>query len=1179
VLLGLSKHCYNQAMLDLAKKKINKIGGGKLLLGFILLAIIALNFKPGFYILGNDNYSPELDPKLSLSRYLTSPGWRSYRALGVASDADQADVYRAFSYFLLSKFLPRWFLSQAYIFLAFFISSWATASFCLELVRGKFKKKEKQILFLFSGLANLTTLLTVWMFFSPLIAFMSAFAFLPLVLWRLLVFVRKYNFKSGLLLLGSIFIFSTASIVPTTFLVSLGVIIFFLLFFFFLEKKKLSRKKLLWRLFLSFWLVIAFQLPWLLSFGVYVKTNTGALQESYINRILTPNLVEHEARVGTGRNVLRYYAAWIEEVSDSGSYVYPFRDWYQNRPLSQVLGYFSIALAFLGAGYLFINHLAGYYLIILFAFCGWFLLKGINPPLGFIFRFFQNNFPLFKQVFRWQSSKLWVFLSTSLPFLAGLGAIFIYRLKKLSSFSKITILGAIMVGQLVFVFPFFFGKMIQPENYVKIPAEYFALADFLKENNPSSRIYLAPEANTLYFRQHDWGFWGSSFLNYLLPNPIVEKAMTTGSMESEDAQKVIQQSYYSKDSLIFASALFRYQTPLVLSDQSATRIKNGYEYDWVTHRQMTEKNQYLEKIWEQGKLSLYRLKMDLFLGESLASQVLPGHDWRQLNSLLSFSGSFIPYYATQDEPGLIYPLALSFANLSFEENKVSFSYPYSEEKADYQFTISNEQIRSSPIKVTKGIENRSVTFSPSFPELQVNDYPIVHGDFKEVKINSPLNVGFVSLNNYLLDLRNKKEAVGGEIDYGQLFNPEIAKVKIWSDQPFLVFDLDILPDNRPNFIPEEDSVVEMSLKIKAEKEVQANLCIWSELRLKCLYPNISKILGKGNQEIKLTLPEIVFSGEKITIFLESRSPKEANSFSLEQGTVWFYQESERVIFANKEISGSLTSRLTLAPGDVLTVEVPKIHGSNQFHFQPKDGFLPEFTLTDCEQGEGVVKQRKEGTVIYTQNCYGGIFGKLLRFNPEMGLGALIYQGENVSGVPLDVGIKSDKGGYYFLRNRLFPEQKTIRREYAFLPQETRSYFLDIFSFGTGPNPSYSQIDDLSFQFIPKSWLEWVLVPTDAQKRFVEPINNRFIQAVEPEDKLYAFGQAISPSWQVKTDSFAKKVRINGWEQGWIFSEPGEVKVVFSPDKLAYLGYIIFGMSFIFLIWKLPKTKRIKKKQV
>jgi hypothetical protein len=80
-------------------------------ISFILTIIIALNLHPGKLVMGNDNFSPELDPSLTISRSFLSPAWRDNRVLGIPSDSEQADVWRSIIFWLGNLVFPTWVLS------------------------------------------------------------------------------------------------------------------------------------------------------------------------------------------------------------------------------------------------------------------------------------------------------------------------------------------------------------------------------------------------------------------------------------------------------------------------------------------------------------------------------------------------------------------------------------------------------------------------------------------------------------------------------------------------------------------------------------------------------------------------------------------------------------------------------------------------------------------------------------------------------------------------------------------------------------------------------------------------------------------------------------------------------------------------------------------------------------
>src|SRR5690606_16007847 len=82
----------------------------------ICIGLLLANLKPERgYILTNDNYSPEINTSLSIDRSLLSPAWRFYRGIGIASDSEQADLFRTLVYHALNPVLGGELTNQALI--------------------------------------------------------------------------------------------------------------------------------------------------------------------------------------------------------------------------------------------------------------------------------------------------------------------------------------------------------------------------------------------------------------------------------------------------------------------------------------------------------------------------------------------------------------------------------------------------------------------------------------------------------------------------------------------------------------------------------------------------------------------------------------------------------------------------------------------------------------------------------------------------------------------------------------------------------------------------------------------------------------------------------------------------------------------------------------------------------
>ena len=102
---------------------------GQILLVLLLLVVCVISFKSGKFLLSNDNYSPELNPNLSISRYIESPAWRGYRVLGVPSDSEQADLFRSIFFFRTRPFTNTAGAGQFYYLLCLVVGTISMAAF------------------------------------------------------------------------------------------------------------------------------------------------------------------------------------------------------------------------------------------------------------------------------------------------------------------------------------------------------------------------------------------------------------------------------------------------------------------------------------------------------------------------------------------------------------------------------------------------------------------------------------------------------------------------------------------------------------------------------------------------------------------------------------------------------------------------------------------------------------------------------------------------------------------------------------------------------------------------------------------------------------------------------------------------------------------------------------------
>jgi hypothetical protein len=718
---------------------------GKVLLALVLIFIVIINFRWGYFVLGNDNYSPEEDPGISVKRYLTQPVWREYRGLGVPSDSEQIDIFRSLLFLGLEKVgMPLWFISQMSVWVVFFCGPW----FMAVLVEKVFLKKDsdkKNWLFLISGLLYCGNLLMIWLFYSPLKPFIFLWGFLPMFLVASFGVLEKQNIKNVLFFLISLISVSASFMVPTMFVVTTLVVLMFCWQFWKMGK---NIKHILF--FLLVYLV--WQLYWLVPFGIYVKTNNTQLSESIINKEITPWTIQKEITYNKWNNVPRFVNSWLDSKNQDDTYLFSEAEVYNNNWLMVFDSYIPFILVILATFYLSKKYKTKYLPMIVLWWVGFWLTKGSNGPMGGIYVWMQDHIPLFRQVFRWGSSKFWPMLLLPMPILICLLMERIFVKKWFFKIFSLFLIGFL----LIYIYPVFKAKLINDRDFVKIPSEYYQLKGYLETNKLEGRILVSPEANMLYFRNYEWGFFGSVFWSYFIENPIIEKALITGSKENEDAFETIYEMYYSLDPDLFYKTLLKYKVDYIIADKNASSFGNGYFYDWEDFDRQILNNQNFEKVGEWGKLTLLRVKTSQIKGNDLLKKsVYSGHKTQSfvISNILQNSGDFILKQKGEITPILLEPDGLSLNNVgslilahTYKGENGFFSYLNSSN--ELLVLVNNQQI-ANEVELKTGDEIKVV-----IPKLNI----------EESEIKTFGSNGSVAINGNSLTITNKDEVSGIYLD-------------------------------------------------------------------------------------------------------------------------------------------------------------------------------------------------------------------------------------------------------------------------------------------------------------------------------------------------------------------------------------------------------------------------------
>lgn len=1184
-------------------------------LSAILLFIIVRNIHPGYVVLGNDNFSPELDPKLTFDRQIFSPAWRTHRVLGLPSDSEQADIFRSGIYMVLETVLPVWVVSQGYLFFTFFIASFSMG-FVVQYFTKRFYPEQKQMAFFFGGLLYLCTMLTSWIYFFPVHLFVAAYAFLPLVLWRMLAFLEKPSIKNSIFLLIATLLLLPAALTATMFLVG-GAVVAVLSGIWFLSYHR-SRKSLL-VLATAYFIVFGIHLFWALPFLTYVKSNTTALKASAINRDITATTIENEARNNTAFNTIRYYASWMDTKEDNTHFTFTYRDWYKNSIPGTLLSFVPLLLGIIGVVGLIRGRVKKLFFIPIIAFLGWYFIKGINPPFGFVYTFIQDHFQTVAQVFRWQSSKMWPMLALTMPTLGVVGVLWSNSIaqKRFGKNLAVIRLGIIALFLLVFVYPYFTGNLVRDKVFVKVPTEYSELATYLKKTDPASRIYIAPEANTLYFRNYSWGFWGSVFLNYVLPNPIVEKALVIGSFENEQAFRVLTNSYFSSDPNSFTRALLRYQTPYVLSDKYASSGEVGYPYDWELHAKVVEDNPQLEKVWQKGKLTLYKIK-NYSATNTTAQPVYSGTDFIRLNTIKNILGDTTSYYTKDGSVGSIYPLALQFDSFEYSQQGIVGKTTYKGPQAQFAMQLSAQDATASPTVFDYSLSTKELVAKPLIPTITIGK--VTYGYQLPEKTFTVKNASaFLSVDDQVIDMRSTSANKTSGMLYGSVGN---ATIRGW-DGSFAPFDLvggkggvilfcnnstkvagikmsksQTVKCGTPELPVLKDMLLEADIRIAAKttKPVQVLLCFDSAVRRSCTNRNVNMFVGGSSGEVgeaSMLIPWVYAKGDTLKVYVDIKTQGADATVSIDKLLLRIHDQSDLVVLKG-ETKGADTQTIPVIarPGDNIAVTIPVLEGPNSAPMRSDGIVIPEASTTAFEDGKPFMSRigisPQKGLEITNMESNSSVYPKLSYIDPRGGMGMVFVQADNTSGIPIDLSLRGINAPHRVWQQKIPYRTDAKSLDVFLMPQEIQSYYLEAFSTGLGPRPSTTIIEALYFQVIPKSWYGLRMQPVKSLELRVQSLpqpkkdTNTYSGNLKSQNSnpktILTIPTAISANWIMHIGGKEQKDRVvvDGWQQGWIVGNGGKIEVSFAPSSLVYIGFaplvLIVGWIILQTIRKILNSK-------
>ncbi len=643
-----------------------------LVLLVIELILFYLNYVPKTYFLGWDNLFPELNFEENLKRSFFAI-WEQYRGLGFLDGMSfAANLPHYIFLYITSLILPQDLLRYFFNFFMHFVGG-AGIYFLLKKLFNA--NPNKTIISFLGALFYLFNLATTQMFYAPYELFSIHFAFLP---W-LILFAIKYlenGLKKDLVILSLLsFISASQANVPTVFIVY-----FFALFttitFYLLKERRSGLKKALIIIFIT----MSMNAFWGLPYTYYGLTNSRTTIDSKINQMSTETVYLNNKARGDFLNTALLKGFWLDytdsQSNGKSDYIMPaWREHSETLPfLASGLLFFFLSVA--GAIMAIVKKDRKFYPFVAM-FLVSFLMLGIDiPVVNSVFNFFYNHVPLFAQVFRFTFTKFSILYAFSFSVLLALALSAILQSGKLFRYSKIILPFGFAIILVYYSLPTFQGQFIYKNLRVQIPSDYFQLVNYFKKQNVNERIALLPQASYWGWTYTNWGYRGSGFIWYGLPQASLDGSTFPWSRENENYYWELDQAVNSLNKSYLEAVLEKYQIHWVALDNTIISQYSPKASSTSKLEKLLGSSAKISLAAKFGRIDVYRVKQSLpqnnFVSvSSNLPEINPKYQWNNFDTAYLENGGYITGEMKNNE--IFYPFRSIFTGRKQEELEFKIS--------------------------------------------------------------------------------------------------------------------------------------------------------------------------------------------------------------------------------------------------------------------------------------------------------------------------------------------------------------------------------------------------------------------------------------------------------------------------------------------------------------------------
>jgi len=744
---------------------------------FIFVVDILLfwvNYKSGTFLVGWDALFPELNLKENLQRNIFSI-WQQYRGLGLLDGMSfAANLPHTVFVSFLSLILPKNLIRYFFVFLMHFLGGLG-----IYFLSGKLmgeKRYKKEISFIVS-LFYLFNFATVQMFFAPFEVFAVHFAFLPFLILAAISFLEKGNKKTlGLFALVS-FLATPQSHVPTLFIVYFLALAVFCVFHW-LGSGQQQFKRVLFIILIAIFTNSFWGIPYFYS----ALDNSLVISQSKINLMSTEEIILKNKAFGDFKNVVLLKGSNLNFVEIQGNLKndYMMKEWrvFLERPFWEYIGFFFFSLGLIGFLSAIFQKEKRFYSAVFLFFISFSMLGQEIPVLNLLPQTLAKTIPLFSQIFRFSFTKFSILHAFSFSLLLGKGVLFLVEKVNKKPFLLSFSFGFIVL-LFLYSFPIWKGQFLYDNLQLKIPQEYLETINFFNGRNKSSRVSPLPQPSFWGWTYTNWGYRGSGFLWFGIPQPTLDGAFLPWSRENENYYNEVSYALYSKNLPLFENVLEKYQINWLLVDGNVVSYTSPKSLYLDELEELIAGSSKISLAAQFGKIKIYQVNLTtrpqdfVFLIQNLP-KIEPVYKWGNYDKAFEEYGNYFTDRQSliADHQLIYYPFRSLFTGRRQEE----LEFKVKEEKDSFVFwTKVPEEFEDGKLEIASGAAEL-VEISPENLGEQKEFWPKANFENGIVEVRFPKIKGIYSYDlNLDKDWLKKQPQSCDAFNRGQL---DLEKIKI-----------------------------------------------------------------------------------------------------------------------------------------------------------------------------------------------------------------------------------------------------------------------------------------------------------------------------------------------------------------------------------------------------------------